>query len=434
MALGHALGASHRARLWLAAGLLALWGLLAPGSAQGSETASLEAMAGAEPITLQFFWTPTCPRCLDALPFMHQLDREYADVQVEFVNLAADPAHGWYYIARAEALGEQATAVPGFIFCDAMLVGFDDQGRQAARLRELLALCRERVAAGEPPVLERAVWTEVMPLRLPGLGEVRLEALSLPALTLLLAGLDAFNPCAFFVLLFLLSMVVHSRSRGRILLVGGLFVTISGVIYFLFMTAWLNVFLVFGEMPLVTRAAGLVAVLMASIHIKDYFWFRRGVSLSIPEHAKPGLFRRMQRLTVADDLPWVIAATVVLALVVNLYEILCTMGFPMIYTRILTGQDPGATGYYAYLVAYNLVYVLPMLVIVGLFALTLGRRKLQEHEGRVLKLLSGTMMLGLGLVLLLRPALLSDPLLAIGVVVLALLTTLLVTRLRRGAA
>ncbi|ABI58043.1 conserved hypothetical protein [Alkalilimnicola ehrlichii MLHE-1] len=394
-------------------------------SAQAAENGP----AGADTITLHFFWTQQCPRCIAALPAVRRLAEDYDWLEVRSYNLSAEPRHGQVYRELASALGEEARAVPGFVFCDAMLVGFDDHGRQEARLRQLLETCHAQIQAGGPPVLERALWTEAEPMRLPLLGEVRPDDLSLPALTLLLAGFDAFNPCAFFVLLFLLSVVVHSRSRGRILLIGGIFVTISGVIYFTFMTAWLNAFLVFGEMPLVTRLAGLVAVTMALINIKDYFWFKRGVSLSIPDSARPGLFRRMRALTTADSLPWVLGATLILAVVVNLYEILCTMGFPMIYTRILTAHDPGAVGYYGYLLAYNVIYVLPMLIIVALFAFTLGNRKLQEDEGRLLKLLSGMMMLGLGLMLLLRPDLLANPLFAVGVIFLALLATGLVRRL-----
>ena len=414
--------------LWFAALLLVLWLAPAGGLPAAADTGPTE-IRGGETVTLHFFWTRQCPRCIEALPAVRQMDEDYDWLEVRSYNLSAEPQLGQVYRQLAGALGEEARAVPGFIFCDAMLVGFDDHGRQKARLRQLLETCHARVQAGAPPVLDRALWTDPEPLRLPLVGDVQLDNLSLPALTLLLAGVDAFNPCAFFVLLFLLSVVVHSRSRGRILLIGGLFVTVSGVIYFTFMTAWLNAFLVFGEMPLVTRLAGLVAVTMALINIKDYFWFKRGVSLSIPNSAQPGLFRRMRALTQADSLPWVVGATLILAVVVNLYEILCTMGFPMIYTRILTAHDPGALGYYGYLVAYNVIYVLPMLIIVALFAFTLGSRKLQEHEGRLLKLLSGMMMLGLGLVLLLRPDLLANPALAIGVIGLALLVTWLIRRL-----
>ena len=238
---------------------------------------------------------------------------------------------------------------------------------------------------------------------LPGLGVIDPATLSLPVLTLTMAGLDAFNPCAFFILLFLLSLLVHARRRRTMLLVGGVFVFFSGLVYFLFMAAWLNVFRWLGEIQAVTLAAGGVAVVMAAINIKDYFWFKRGVSLTLSDGQKAGLFARMRRLLSAERLPAVLAGTVVLAVAANSYELLCTAGFPMVYTRILTLHELPALGYYAYLGLYNTVYVLPLLAIVLVFVATLGARKLSEAEGRVLKLLSGLMMLGLGGLLLVAP-------------------------------
>lgn len=167
----------------------------------------------------------------------------------------------------------------------------------------------------------------------PMFGKVGADTWSLPVLTLVLAGVDAFNPCAFFILLFLLSLLVHARSRARMLAVGGTFVLISGVAYFAFMAAWLNVFLIAGEMRVVTLGAGLLALTIGAINVKDYFWFKAGVSLSIPESAKPGLFKRMRTVAMAGSMGPMLASTVLLAIVANSYELLCTAGFPMVYTR-----------------------------------------------------------------------------------------------------
>jgi cytochrome c biogenesis protein CcdA len=98
-----------------------------------------------------------------------------------------------------------------------------------------------------------------------------------------------------------------------------------------------------------------------------------------------------------------LAATVSLAVLANLYELLCTAGFPMVYTRLLTMHELSGAQYYIYLLFYNVIYVIPLLTIVVAFALTLGRRKLTEREGRILKLLSGMLMLCLGAVLLFAP-------------------------------
>jgi hypothetical protein len=222
-------------------------------------------------------------------------------------------------------------------------------------------------------------------------------------LTVILAGVDAFNPCAFFILLFLLSLLVHAQSRARMLLVGGIFILTSGVVYFAFMAAWLNVFLAFGEIRSVTRVAGAFAMLLAVVNIKDYFLFKRGVTLSIPEGAKPGLYQRITGLIRAERQPTLVAGTLLLAIAANTYELLCTVGFPMLFTRVLTLKALPTGTYYLYLVFYNVIYVLPLLAIVGVFTLTLGSRKLTETEGRLLKLLSGLMMLGLGLLLAVAP-------------------------------
>jgi hypothetical protein len=256
-------------------------------------------------------------------------------------------------------------------------------------------------------------------VNLPFVGRVQAQALSLPVLTLVLAGMDAFNPCAFFVLLFLLSLLVHARSRTRMAIVGGTFVLFSGLVYFVFMAAWLNVFLIAGELRVITFVAGLLALFVAMLNIKDYFWFKAGPSLSIPETAKPGLFRRMREIVASGSMGPMLASTVLLAIVANSYELLCTAGFPMVYTRALTLATLEPWQYYAWLAAYNVIYVLPLLAIVTVFTRTMGARKLSESEGRLLKLISGFMMLGFGLLLLLAPNLLTNALASILVLAIA---------------
>ena len=143
-------------------------------------------------------------------------------------------------------------------------------------------------------------------------------------------------------------------------LIGGVFVFFSGLIYFLFMAAWLNVFLVVGQIAAITITGGIVALLIGGINVKDFFLFKQGVSLVIPESAKPKLFERMRGLLKAPTLPAMIAGTVVLALSANAYELLCTAGFPMVYTRVLTLHRLTTFQYYQYLVLYNIVYVVPL--------------------------------------------------------------------------
>jgi hypothetical protein len=362
--------------------------------------------AGARRVHLYFFWTRTCPHCQAARPFVDALPARHAWLVVHSHDLTADQDAADRYVAMAESLGKDASSVPAFLFCGRMEVGFDRPETTGRALEDALQSCREAASGDHGDPLPGAQPAPGIDLR--GFGRMTPDQWSLPVFTLVIAGLDAFNPCAFFVLLFLLSLLIHAGSRVRMLFIGSVFLFFSGLIYFLFMAAWLNVFRWLGEIALVTTLAGALAIVIALINIKDYFWFKQGVSLSIPDSAKPGLYQRVRGLLRADSLPVLTLGTIALAIAANSYELLCTAGFPMIYTRLLTLSDLPPWQHYTYLALYNVVYVIPLMVITLIFTYTLGSRKLSEGEGRLLKLLSGTMMLALGVLLVVAPAALND--------------------------
>ena len=226
---------------------------------------------------------------------------------------------------------------------------------------------------------------------------------ALPLFTLALGLLDGFNPCAMWVLLFLLSLLVRLQDRRRMAMVAGTFVLASGAVYYAFMAAWLNVFLFVGMSEALRIGLAALALLIGFINVKDFFAFRRGVSLSIPESAKPGLYARARAILKAESLPASLAAVAVLAVVVNFVELLCTAGLPAIYTAVLTQHALSPLAHYGYLGLYILAYIADDALMVGTAVLALGSGKLDERGGRRLKLLSGAVMLALGLVMLLRP-------------------------------
>jgi hypothetical protein len=360
---------------------------------------------GSYTISLYFFWTETCPHCQKARPYIKQLDQELHWLEVHSLPLS-DSGNGQRYATLAHAAGGRAQSVPAFIFCGQMLTGYDHHEGIGEELRQRLVQCKTQLdqgLTGSPDTVADAGTTYV-----PGMGNVDVSQWSLPTAAVMLGLLDSFNPCAFFVLLFLLSLLVNAHSRARMLLIGGVFVVISGGVYFLFMTAWLNLFLIIGQLQWITLAAGALALVFGVLNIKDFFFANRGPSLSIPSHAKPGLFKRMRSLISAKQLTSMFIGTIVLAVLANSYELLCTAGFPMVFTRILTLNELPLSTYYAYLALYCFVYIVPLLTIVGAFAWTLGRRKLSEAEGRTLKLMSGLMMSGLGLMLITAPQLLNN--------------------------
>jgi glutaredoxin len=411
--------------LFLAACLLALFS-----GASRADDAWLKAGADGQPeVQLYFFWSLTCPHCTEAHPYIEALPRARSWVKLHTLELSRHPENVRRYESMARQLGEDAASVPALLFCGEMHVGWDSDATTGALIRQRLDDCRARAVSGQA-----AQAAPPEPIRLPLIGAIDPASLSLPILTLVLAGLDAFNPCAFFVLLFLLSMMAHQKSRRRMLLVGGVFVLVSGLMYFAFMAAWLNVFQLFGHLAWVTLAAGALAVFVGALNVKDFFRFGKGITLSIPESKKPGLFRRSRAILGAGNLPAMLAATLFLAVAANFYELLCTAGFPMVYTRLLTLADLTSAARYGYLAAYNLVYVLPLALIVAVFAFSLGARKLTEREGRLLKLMSGAMMLELGALLLIAPDYISRVGVAFGLMSVAVWITWIAARLTKGSS
>lgn len=258
---------------------------------------------------------------------------------------------------------------------------------------------------GEADLIEEEIVDDSLSdlIHVPLFGELRVSDLGLPAFTFLVGLVDGFNPCAMWILVFLLSVLVNIKDRRKILLIAGTFVLVSGLAYFAFMAAWLELFMLIGIARPAQVVLGVFALLIGAVNIKDFFAFKKGVSLSIPESSKPGLYRRVREIVAAKYLTAALMSVIALAIVVNLVELFCTAGLPALYTQILTMQDLPAWKNYAYLALYISAYMLDDTVLLAIVVATLSHRKLQEKEGRWLKLLSGLVIFALGLVMIFKP-------------------------------
>ena len=372
-------------------------------------------------VTIHLFWGIDCAHCEEERAFLAGLGRSDPRLRITEHEVMQDRANLELLQELMDRAGKQMAGVPVTFVGEKVFVGFSDHIQ--AQIAEAIRECRAALCADPVEVLRSKGGTATAPVpgekgtvsfRVPWFGMLDARSLSLPVLTVVIAVMDSFNPCAFFVLLSLLGLLVHARSRNKMLLVGTVFVFFSGFISLLVMAAWFNLFLVMANVSSVTTAAGVVSLAIGAANVKDFFAFKKGITLSIPESAKPGLFDRMRRLVRSASILSILAGTTVLAILANFYELLCTAGFPMVFTRVLTLDRVPALSSYLYLLLYNVIRVLPLFGIVIVFTVTLGRKKLTEQQGRALKLVSGIMMLGLSAMLLLNPALLNSLLVSLG--------------------
>jgi glutaredoxin len=396
-----------------------------------------------EMVTITIYVRSGCPHCAAAKAYFPRLLERFPGFQLRLKDVIADAQASREMQELVREHRTAAASLPVFHICGELVVGFDRPTTTGPRLEAILnhwtqpcAKADERAQGNLPRgsgtrrslAVRLAAYEEeeqadpaeaALPLpgetslplpgaradriTLPYFGEVRVEELGLPLFTLAVGLVDGFNPCAMWVLMFLLSILVNLHSRWKILSVAGTFVLTSGAAYFAFMAAWLNVFLLIGLLTWVRITLASLAIGMGLVHVKDFFAFKRGITLSIPESAKPGIYQRVRGIVTAESLVGAVIGAAVLAVLVNMIELLCTAGLPALYTQILTAQQLPSWQNYAYLLLYILAYMLDDSLMVGAVVVTLERHKLQETHGRWLKLISGLAILALGLLMLLRP-------------------------------
>ena len=327
-----------------------------------------------------------CPHCEDAERFLTELTHERPDVEITLHVVDRDPAARDALISLSRAADIWPPGVPTFVANGRVHVGFD-AANGADAVRALLAATPD-AAAVDAPIF----------------GRLTPDALGLPLFALTLGLIDGFNPCATWVLLFLLSLLVRMRSRRRMAVVAGTFVVTSGVVYYAFMAAWLNLFLWIGLSDPVRIALALVALTVGVVDVKDFVAPGRGLSLSIPETAKPNLYARARAVLKAHSLPTSLGAVIALAVAVNFVELLCTAGLPAMFTAVLAQQDLGSAAYHDYIGLYIAGYVADDALMVTTAVWAFSSRRLGERGGRWLKLAAGVVMLALGMVMLFRPA------------------------------
>ena len=388
--------------------------------------ATLAARAAAAPadapVTVEYFGREGCPHCAKAQEFLAELGKEQPQLRIVKRDVQKEPAA----MDRLAQLVQEHKAgmarVPAILAGGQLFIGFSEEVRTDKLIRGALAGQRAHTTS----VGEASTCDAEESLSCPSSGHANaganvgaappapapqnfelnffgrtltLDDVGLPAFSLAMGLLDGFNPCSMWVLLLMISILAPLNDRRRMLAIAGTFVLVQGIAYFIFMAAWLNLFLLIGMSRGSQLVIAAIALIAGFINVKDFFAFGKGVSLSIPDRAKPGIYQRMRGLLHAPTLTAAIVGAIVLAVLVQVVEFLCTSGFPALFTRILTLRELESGSYYGYMLLYIAAYMVDDIVVLGTGVILLSRHRLQEKEGRWLKLVSGLVMIGLGVYL-----------------------------------
>jgi thiol-disulfide isomerase/thioredoxin len=387
-------------------------------------------------IPIYLFWGDGCPVCEKAKPYFEELASRYPQIDLQMFEIYYNAENRMLWFEMAETYAFEPSGVPTYFIGSHYWVGFSDQIK--SEIESVINQCLQtgcsiltNSSQTSPPVSQPTIITTPLKdifspstpvtsggesssstthnLKIPFLGSINLDRQSLLISTILISFVDGFNPCSIWVLTMLLAITLHTGSRKRVFLIGFIFITVTAGIYALFIAGLFTALSFISFIVWIRVFLALIALFFALVNIKDYFWYKEGISLTIADNKKPGIFQRMRKLVDASQSIWGLAgATAIFAAGVSLVEFSCTAGFPVLWTNLLVSQEAAPLTFVFLLLLYLVIYQLDELGIFFMAVYTLKTSKLEERHGRILKLISGILMLTLAIVMLINPSLMDN--------------------------
>lgn len=342
---------------------------------------------------LHVFVQKSCVHCVKAKKFLDTIEENYPNIEFQYHDLA-DQRSVQTLLKYAAKLDVDVSRLgtPTFISGDKCIIGFDEKSSK----EEIKSLLEKRNDDCKKKVKQKTV-------KLPLFGEIDLFDTSLPVLTAIMGLADGFNPCAMWVLVYLISIVAGLSDTRKIWFLVGSFVLTSGILYFLFMTAWLNVFLYLGYVRILAIAVGLFALYFGIMSIYEFIKNRGEMvcKLSNNESRKRSM-NKIERLVSAELSMLSILGIIALAFVVNSIEFACSAALPAIFTYVLTQAQLSTLAYYMYILLYTLFFMLDDFVIFGLAVFAVNKyigSKYAKYSG----IIGGILMISIGVLIVFFP-------------------------------
>ncbi|GIW69773.1 MAG: membrane protein [Patescibacteria group bacterium] len=374
-------------------------------------------------LNIYLFQSDTCPHCQKEEEFLAEIAPKYPKLTINSYEITNNIYNLRLMTKVAEKLGAESGAVPFLVIGSETILGFGSPETTGVQIQnsiekaleshpkdvvaEVLKENPDIKAKNTPIAADRKEIDEVGESEKPFFElKLDLESLPLPLFTFVIALMDGFNPCAMWVLLFLISILLGTKDRKKMWILGGVFILSSGFMYFLFLAAWLNFFLLIGYAVAVRYIVGIFAIGLGVYYLYDYHKNRGGCVVSQNEKRK-NLLEKIKKVILERSLIAAAAGMAILAVAVNLIELLCSAGLPAVFTKVLSMNSLPTFQYYLYLLFYIFVFMLDdMVVFVGAM-ITLEAFGIKNKYAKYSHLVGGVIVFLIGLALIFRPELLS---------------------------
>lgn len=372
-------------------------------------------------VEISVFYSPTCPHCNAERAFFDKLEPQYPELIVNRFDITNQENisklkefYAKYNVAKTEY-----GMVPITFIKNEYFVGFNNiiEKNLESKIGKFVTECRKEIVkenCDQNQSLEGV--SKRNEISIPIIGKINIVGFHPFIISSVFGFLDGFNACAMMALAFLLAVLVGTGNRKRIIIIGGTFVLTSGIVYFMFISAWLNLFMFINYIKIATTIISLLVIFFGAILLKDYFVKIVCKICDVPEGKKEGIITKFQRKIFSlmskvgkNSVSLLVAIPIVamLAAGVNTIELFCSLGLPMAYIKILTSYNLSTASYYFYILIYILFYILDQLIILFIAIFSLKITTISEKYLRAIKLISGIVLLILGIIMLIKPEILT---------------------------
>ena len=240
--------------------------------------------------------------------------------------------------------------------------------------------------------------------KLPIIGYVNVKKVSIPTVAALLGLIDGFNPCAMWILLFLINMLFKMNDKKKAWLLGIVFLLVSGIVYFISMLG-INLVLGISIVKYLKVAIAIFILITGILNLKKYLEIRNkeaGCTV-VDDKKRKKIISKMKKIINSKSFILSIIGIITLAVSVNLIELACSLGFPVIFTEILTINNVQGIPRIIYLLIYIIFYMLDDMVVFTISMVTLEDTGVNNKYNKLCTLVSSLIMLIMGTLLLLKP-------------------------------
>lgn len=243
----------------------------------------------------------------------------------------------------------------------------------------------------------------------PVLGKINAKKVSLPILAVVLGFVDGFNPCAMWILIFLITMLFNMKDRKKMWILGLTFILTSGIVYLMFMLAWLNLATFISKISFIRLLIAVIALVVGLINVYKYIDSLKKKDEGCDVVDKKDRKKIMEKIiSITHEKKFIIAllGIMVLAASVNIIELMCSIGIPLLFTQILAMNNLSTFSYMIYMFIYIFFFLIDDIVIFVISMVTLKVTGLSTKYTKYSHLIGGIIMLIIGLLLIIKPELL----------------------------